>query len=162
MDNPETWQWVWLAAAFAFAVGEMGTAGSFFLLPFAIGSAVALVLALTDVGLNWQWAAFVSVSVVTFAALRPLARRLDRDTPHAPGIGAGRWTGRRGVVLEDIPGGPNDTGMVRVDRETWRAESADGTPIATGTTIKVVRVEGTRVVVERDDHRQGTREEETI
>ena len=34
MDSPDTWQWIWLVTAVALAIGEMSTAGSFFLLPF--------------------------------------------------------------------------------------------------------------------------------
>ena len=38
--------------------------------------------------------------------------------------------------------------MVRVDREEWRAQSVDGRAIPAGATVRVVRAEGTRVVVE--------------
>lgn len=147
MDSPELWQWVWLTAALLFAVGEMATAGSFFLLPFGLGAAAATALAFADSTIGWQWLAFVAVSGAAFAGLRPLARRLDRDMTPLQGIGADRWTGRTGVVLMEIPGGANELGLVRVDREEWRAQSADARPIATGSAVEVVRVEGTRVVV---------------
>ena len=39
MDDPEVWRWIWLVAAVLFAIGEMGSPGSFFLLPFAAGAA---------------------------------------------------------------------------------------------------------------------------
>jgi membrane-bound ClpP family serine protease len=79
--------------------------------------------------------------------LRPIAGRLDRDYSPLQGIGADRWTGRVGVVLTEIPAGHNELGMVRVDREEWRAESVDASRLSAGTTIEVVKVEGTRVVV---------------
>lgn len=147
MDSPEVWQWIWLTAALVFALGEMSTAGSFFLLPFGIGAAAATALAFMNVSLGWEWLAFVGISGITFAALRPIAGRLDRDYSPLQGIGADRWTGRVGVVLTEIPAGPNELGMVRVDREEWRAESADASRLSAGTTIEVVKVEGTRVVV---------------
>ncbi|MCA1692731.1 MAG: GDSL-type esterase/lipase family protein [Actinobacteria bacterium] len=43
-------------------------------------------------------------------------------------IGANRWVGRQAVVLRDIPASAGATGMVRLDREEWRAESAMGSP----------------------------------
>lgn len=147
MDSPETWRWVWLAATVAFVLGEMTTAGAFFLLPFGIGAGVATVLAFLDVTLGWQWTAFVGVSAACFAALRPLARRLDQQTPF-PGVGADRWTGRIGTVISEIPADPTESGLVKIDREEWRAQSAPGASIAAGTQIRVVRVEGTRVIVE--------------
>src|SRR5690606_4830686 len=45
MGSPEFWRWVWLVAAAVFTLGEMAVAGSFFLAPFAIGAAVAAILA---------------------------------------------------------------------------------------------------------------------
>ena len=39
--------------------------------------------------------------------------------------------------------------MIRLEREQWRAASADGTPIEAGTVVHVVRIDGTRAVVER-------------
>ena len=147
MDSPETWRWIWLGAALVFGVGEMASAGTFFLAPFAIAAVVAAVLAFLDVGLGWQWVAFLAVAAVTFLALRPLARRLDRDYS-ASDVGAQRWSDRRATVLRTIDAGIDSIGMVRVDREEWRAQSVDGRAIPAGTTVRVVRAEGTRVVVE--------------
>ena len=146
MESPDFWRWIWLVAATTFAIGEMATAGSFFLLPFAIGAGAAAVLAFLDVGLGVEWGAFVGVSVGIFLAMRPLARRLDRDEP-THGIGALRLVGEHGVVLEDIPGDGHDLGLVRVHREEWRAESAGNERIPEGTRVRVVEVRGTRVIV---------------
>ena len=60
----------------------------------------------------------------------PLARRLDAQGT-SDGIGARRLIGRTGVVLEDIAA--TGMGMVRVDREDWRAESAGTDAILAGT-----------------------------
>lgn len=150
MDSPDTWRWIWLAVAVAFGVGEMATAGTFFLAPFAIAAVVAMVLAFFDVALGWQWLAFLGVAVVTFLALRPLARRLDRDYSTTD-VGAQRWTGRSATVLQSINEGDGAIGLVRVDREEWRAQSADGHAIPEGERVRVLRAEGTRVVVERLD-----------
>ena len=48
-NDPETWRWIWLIAAVAFAIGEMATVGSFFLAPFAVGATVAAVLSFLGV-----------------------------------------------------------------------------------------------------------------
>lgn len=148
MDSPEQWRWVWVVAAAMFAVGEMTTPGSFFLIPFAVGAAVAAGLAFADVGVGAQWLVFLLVSVATLAALRPLARRLDR---HAldEGVGARRLVGTRASVVRAVPGG-DELGMVRIDREEWRAQSADGSPIPAGSPVRVAEVQGTRVIVALD------------
>jgi membrane protein implicated in regulation of membrane protease activity len=146
MESPEFWRWVWLVAAVVFALGEMSTAGSFFLLPFALGALLAAILAFLGVDVAIEWLAFVAISGGSFAALRPLAKRLDRDEPTA-GIGSRRLIGEQGVVLEDIPGGRHELGLARIGREEWRAESVDERPIPAGSRVRVVDVSGTRVVV---------------
>jgi membrane protein implicated in regulation of membrane protease activity len=144
MDEPEQWRWIWLGAAVLFGIGEMATPGAFFLAPFAIGAVVAAALAFADVPVAVEWAAFVAVSITAFAALRPIARRLDRHGG-SEGIGSRRLIGRQGTVLSAI--GPSELGVVRVDREEWRAESSDRAPIPEGTPVRVTDVEGTRVIV---------------
>lgn len=149
MDSPEQWRWVWIVTAAVFAVGEMSTPGSFFMAPFAVGALVAAALSFAGVSVAASWVAFIVVSIVTLAAMRPLARRLDRDALDH-GVGARRLAGSRATVLQDIPGGA-ELGMVRIDREEWRAQSSDGTPIATGSTVRVAEVQGTRVIVAIDE-----------
>jgi membrane protein implicated in regulation of membrane protease activity len=155
MDSPDTWIWIWLVAAFVFAAGEMASPGSFFLLPFAVGALVASALAFAGVGLIGTWSAFIGMSLATLVAMRPLARRLDQaDVDH--GIGARRLVGQAATVIQEIPG-TGELGLVRVQREDWRAESLDGTAIAAGTAVRVAEVVGTRVLVVPVDSSSHTR-----
>ncbi len=55
--------------------------------------------------------------------------------------------GQPALVLQEIPGGPAELGLVRVGREEWRAESRDGRPLPAGTNVRVIDVQGTRVIV---------------
>jgi membrane protein implicated in regulation of membrane protease activity len=144
MDEPESWRWIWLAAAVLFGIGEMATPGAFFLAPFALGALIACVLAFADVALGVQWVVFLAVSIIALAALRPLAHRLDR-AGSSDGVGSRRLIGRNGTVLEAIE--PGHLGVVRIDREEWRAESADRSLLPSGAEVRVTHVEGTRVIV---------------
>lgn len=147
MSDPEVWRWIWLIAAVVFAIGEISIAGSFFLAPFALGAAVASILAFAGVDLGPQWIAFVVISGALLAAMRPLAHRLDQSQ-QAPGVGSSRQIGQRARVIESIDG-PHDSGFVMLGAERWRAESADGSMIPEGTAVLVTEVRGTRVLVER-------------
>jgi membrane protein implicated in regulation of membrane protease activity len=149
MDEPETWRWIWLGAAVLFGIGEMATPGAFFLAPFGIGAVVASALAFADVPLGGQWATFLGVSLAALIAMRPLARRLDR-AGGSDGVGSRRLIGQGGTVLEAIE--PGQLGLVRIDREEWRAESADRTAVPRGASIVVTHVEGTRVIVTPKEH----------
>ena len=137
---------IWGALVVVFVVAEMATAGSLFSLPFAVGAAGAGVAALAGAPIWLQACLFLIVSAVSLAGLRPLAHRLDRRSPHLES-GSGRWVGRQGVVVEAIPQGPGQTGMIRLDREVWRAESSLDIPIAVGSTVLVTRMDGVRLVV---------------
>jgi membrane protein implicated in regulation of membrane protease activity len=145
-SSPEFWRWVWLAVAVGAAVGEVSVAGSFFLAPFAVGAFAAALTAFAGAPVALEFVVFLLASIVTFAAFRPLARRLDASTPHSA-VGAQRWAGREGFVVRDIPGPHGETGLIRLDREEWRAESLTGQPIRAGSTVLVSRVDGTRLVV---------------
>ena len=146
VSSPDTWRWIFLVAAVVFTVGEIAVAGTFFLLPFGVGALAAALAAFAGLSVALDWLVFVLVSAGASAVLWPLGRRLDRNNPqHA--IGANRWVGRQAYVLRDIPSGPGATGLIRLDREEWRAESLMGVPIRAGSTVLVSRVDGTRLVV---------------
>lgn len=140
MDN--IW-WVWMVIAAVFIVGEIFTAG-FFLLWFGIGAGLAGLLAYVGVGLAWQIVTFIVVSVILFVFSRQFAERFSKQQP--PGIGADRFVGQEGVVLEAIDPARN-MGRVRVGQDEWRARSETGQTIAAEAWVKVVRVDGTHLVV---------------
>lgn len=144
----EVWRWLWTGLAVVMGIGEIFTAG-FFLLPFAIGAAAAGVLAWVGAGVLAQWLVFFGVSVVALAYLR---RYIDRqDQGDQPRVGANRWVGSDGIVLEEID--PDTArGMVRVENEEWRATSLHGAPIPAGSRITVRDVRGARLVVEQVEH----------
>jgi membrane protein implicated in regulation of membrane protease activity len=141
------WVWVWAGAAAVFAVIEMVTPFMFFAISFAVGAGLAAVVAAFDAAVGLQWGLFVGTTAGALLVLVPVGRRLA----HAPGDdapeGASRWVGRTAVVLEEIPAGPHATGLVRLERAKWRAETPDGGSIATGEEVEVISVRGTRLVV---------------
>ena len=141
------WRWVWLVAALAFGLGERASAGTFFLAPFALGAAGAALVSFAGAPIALGWLLFVGLSAVSFAALRPVARRLDSTTRNPLGVGATRLVGEQGIVLSPVPEGPDELGLVRIGREEWRAQSLDGSAIEPHTPVTVVEVRGTRVIV---------------
>ena len=134
---------VWFIFAAVFIIGEIFTE-SFFLVCFGIGAIVSGVLAVMGLNSAWQWTAFVVVSGILFAVSRRFAEKFSKKQP--PGIGADRFIGKEGIVLEEIDNTKN-TGSVRIDKELWRADSENGEIIKEGNRIVVVRLDGTHVVV---------------
>ena len=66
--------WAWFAVAVLLALGEAVT-GGLLVLPWAIGGAVAALLEALHVGSDWQWLAFLGVSIVLFVAAQRLIIR---------------------------------------------------------------------------------------
>ncbi|WP_420639742.1 NfeD family protein [Candidatus Poriferisocius sp.] len=140
MEN-EVWRWLWTISALTFGMAEIFTAG-FFLLPFAMGAAVAAVLAWLGAHVLAQWLVFFVVSLVSFVYLRRFIRRQNKV--EQPRVGANRLIDAQGKVLERIDG-DEDTGMVRIGGEQWRAVAE--APIEPDTRVVVTEVQGTRLVV---------------
>ena len=139
----EIWFWVWVLLAAILMIAEIFTAG-FFLLPFGIGAAVAALLEFLGVSVGWQWAAFVFVSAAMLVVLRRYADRLTHEPPIRTGVD--RLVGKSGVVIEElVPDSPK--GMVRIEREEWRADAPGNEPLAVGTRVVVERVDGTHLIV---------------
>ncbi|HJO40975.1 MAG: NfeD family protein [Acidimicrobiales bacterium] len=145
--DPEIWQWIWLVATGMFVLGELAMAGSFFLLPFGVGTAVATVLAFSNVSESLQWVAFIVLSVASLAALRPLAKKLNAQEQPAK-VGSTRLIGEIGVVTKDLGADLTENGSIQIGREEWPAETKGMEHIPAGTRVKVTHIEGTRVVVE--------------
>lgn len=140
---PENLWWIWFVLAAFFAISEIFTAG-FFILWFGIGAAVAGLLAILGVGVVWQWVAFVVVTGILIAVSRKFAERFTKEQP--PGIGADRFIGKIGIVLEDISNIEN-TGRVRIDKDEWRADSETDEIITKGRKVIVTKLDGTHLVV---------------
>jgi membrane protein implicated in regulation of membrane protease activity len=139
--------WIlWLVAACLLGVGEMHQ-GGFYLLPFALGAAVAAVVSLVGAGALLSVLVFLAVSAVVVLTLRPVARR-HRHLPPAMRTGAAALVGKRAMVLERIA---NDEGVgcVRIDGgEVWTARSFDDDEvIEAGERVEVVEIRGATALV---------------
>jgi membrane protein implicated in regulation of membrane protease activity len=139
--------WIlWLVIACGLGIGEMHQ-GGFYLLPFAIGAALAAVVSLLGVGALLSGVLFIVTSGVVVAAMRPVARR-HRRLPPPIRTGAAALVGRRATVLERIA---NDEGVgcVRIEGgEVWTARSySEDDVIEAGERVEVVEIKGATALV---------------
>jgi len=138
------WQF-WAVIAVVCMILEL-TSGDFFILCFAIGGAVAAIIAPFS-SFYVQLAVFAVVSVVSIFTFRPLALRwFHRNDPDRVS-NADALIGREGKVREAIP--EDDYGRVAIDGDVWRAKSQDGASVAEGETVVVIARESTLLTVER-------------
>ena len=138
--------WVlWLIAAVIFAIGEMATTG-FFLAPFAGGAAVATLLAAAGAGAVIEWSAFLVVSILLLAALRPIAREHQR-TKSKIKTGTAALVGQTATVVERIANAEG-VGCVRLDGEIWTARAFDDDEtFEPGARVQVLEIRGATALV---------------
>ena len=139
---------VWLIAAAVFGIGEMHT-GGLYLLPFALGAALAALLSVLGAGTLATVLVFAAVSVLVVAALRPVARR-HRRLPPPIRTGAAALVGHHAMVIERIANGEG-VGCVKIDGgEVWTARSLDDDEvIEAGERVEVVDIKGATALVMR-------------
>ena len=135
---------VWLAAVALFSFLEAATL-ALVSVWFAAGALAATFAAYGAVDLTSQLLIFVGVSLVAFAAVRPLAKRFLE--PRFVPTNADRLLGAEARVTEVICNS-NATGAVYLDGKTWSARSANGTDIPVGALVKVERMEGVKLIVQ--------------
>lgn len=87
---------------------------------------------------------FFAVSVVLLAALRPLVKKYLR--PRTVRTNAAGNIGREAIVTETIDN-LHETGAVRLSGVEWTARSADGSPVAVGTVVRIDAIEGVKLIV---------------
>jgi membrane protein implicated in regulation of membrane protease activity len=140
------WWILWLIGAFILGIGEMHQ-GGLYLLPFAMGAALAATVSLLGVGLVLSAIVFMLTSATVLGALRPVAKR-HRRLPPAIRTGAAALVGRRAMVLERIA---NDEGVgcVRIEGgEVWTARSYDEDEVIdVGERVEVVEIRGATALV---------------
>lgn len=136
---------IWIAAIIIFGVAEAMTAGLVSIW-FVIGSVAGLIAAACDAQVWLQVVLFFVVSIAALLVTRPLVRKFAKKDNVA--TNADRVLGGMARVTEAIDN-TVPTGAVYVDGKTWSARSADGSTIPVGEMVRVVRMEGVRLFVER-------------
>nr|WP_297708336.1 NfeD family protein [uncultured Butyrivibrio sp.] len=137
---------VWLVLTIVLAVIELTTLG-LITIWFAIGSVFALFVALLG-GNTWvQLIIFVIVSALTMLTVRPLATKYINSKVKKTNIDA--VIGRKLIAKTDIDN-VKGTGKVDMDGSTWLAASSiDEVVINAGDEVRVVRVSGAKLIVEK-------------
>lgn len=135
--------WIWLALAVLFLIGEAATV-TMTSLWFAGGCLAALVVALLGGSWGLQVVTALAVSAILLACLRPIVRK--HFTPKLTKTNVDAVIGTQGYVTADIDN-VAATGAVKLGAMEWTARSTDGTVIPKGTLVQAERIEGVKVFV---------------
>lgn len=138
---------IWIAAIIIFGVVEAVTAGLVSIW-FVIGGVGGLIVSILGGQIWLQVVVFFLVSIAALFATRPLVRKFS--TARATATNADRVLGSVGRVTETIDN-TIPTGEVYVDGKRWSARSETGAVIKPETLVRITRMEGVRLFVEKKE-----------
>lgn len=137
---------IWIAAIIIFGVAEAATAGLTSIW-FVLGGVAGLVSAVCGAQVWLQVVLFFAVSIAALAITRPLVAKLmkkDIKPTNADRVlnGVARVTER---IDNALP-----SGAVYIDGKTWTARSADGEVIEPDESVRILRMEGVKLIVQKE------------
>lgn len=134
---------IWLALVITFVILETTTV-QLICIWFAAGSLAAMVVSLLG-GAAWlQVLVFFTVSIVLLSLLWPVAKK--RFKPKLVATNADALIGRICIVTEAID--PLEGGRVKLGDVTWSARTEGENEIPAGKRVKVLKIQGAKVIVE--------------
>ncbi|MGN0152974.1 MAG: NfeD family protein [Lachnospiraceae bacterium] len=143
----------WLLLAAIFIVIEIITLG-LTTIWFAGGAFVAAIAGACGANLIVQVVLFLVVSIVLLVLTRPLAvKHLDSKTEKT---NAEALVGQSAVVLQEIDN-LKETGQAKINGMEWTARAKeDSMIIPAGTAVRIVEIQGVKLIVERAEYADET------
>ena len=133
---------IWLGLSIFFLVVEWMTV-ELISIWFTGASIVAMILALLNVPLGWQIAAFCVVSVLLIVFTRPIVARYLRRNESKTNVDS--LIGEVATVTKEIL--PDERGEVKVKGQDWLAVASDNNLIESGKKVSILAIEGAKLIV---------------
>lgn len=137
---------IWIAAIIIFGVAEAATAGLTSIW-FVLGGVAGLIAAVCGGPVWLQVGLFFAVSIAALAFTRPLVVKLMKKDIKP--TNADRVLNNVGRVTERIDNAL-PSGAVYIDGKTWTARSADGEVIEPDAAVRILRMEGVKLIVQKE------------
>lgn len=138
------WAIIWLILMVVFLIMEAATV-QLISTWFAVGSLAAMIVALLGGEVWLQILVFLTIAIVLLALLWPMARKHLK--PKLVATNADALIGRVCLVTEAID--PLEGGRVKVGDVTWTARVESGDIIPAGSRVKIMKIQGSKVIVEQ-------------
>ena len=140
---------IWLIIAGVCFIIEIATVG-FFVFWFGVGALFSMLVSIfAPQNLALQCVVFVVTSVILLLATKPLVDKFTKKDKKVE-MNSTSNIGKKGIVTQDI--NPIEgVGLVKVAGEVWSAKTPDGSKIEKGFEVKVIKIDGVKLVVEKAD-----------
>lgn len=123
---------------------------AFFFLSLGIGAIATGLLSLSPFFRTYvpvQILTFCIISFIAFLFMRKLGKKVLEHSGSETNVFA--LIGKKAVVVDDIPA--EGKGHVKIGGEEWVAIVKDGKPLAKGSKVNVLEIEGNKVIVDDSD-----------
>jgi membrane protein implicated in regulation of membrane protease activity len=110
---------------------------------FSIGAVFSFILAILNVALFWQIAAFIVLSTILLLSVRPLVKNYFRT--NVVGTNADALVGKVATCTKTIH--QNERGEVKVDGQYWSAITSESNTIEEGDKVEILAIEGNKLIV---------------
>ena len=135
----------WIFILLALIIVEVATADTLVTIWFIPGAIVSLIIAMfMDVSFLTECIIFFIVSIIALLIFKPKAEGYLRGNIIA--TNADRVIGKHVKLTKAIKSG--ELGELRINGVTWNARAIDDSEIILGTIVKVVAIDGSKLVVE--------------
>jgi membrane protein implicated in regulation of membrane protease activity len=134
---------IWLVLGLALAILEMLTPGFVFIC-FTFGCFVAAIVAALDFSFSWQLSVFGVTTFVLFIWARQIFGKLFNPQKAPTLTNVDRLVGLPAITLDEVD---DQRGQVKVEGEAWSARSGSGEKLPAGIKVRVLRVDGNKLVV---------------
>ena len=136
---------LWLLAIVLLVVIELCTF-NFVTIWFAGGALFSLIASLLGLDIIWQMWIFIITSLLLLIFTKPFVRKkFNKDKIPT---NADRIINKTGIVTEDIRE-DKFAGEVKYEGQIWSAVSENGEFIEKNSKVKILRIEGVKLVVEK-------------
>lgn len=136
--------YIWIALVVVAIIVEVSTE-QLVSIWFAIGGLAGIITAAFGLNPGVQIAIALVVTLLALALTRPFVKKALNFSKVK--TNTDRYLNQVGIVTEQI-NNTEECGLVKVLGSVWSARSLDGNIIADGSEVKVIRIEGVRLIVE--------------
>jgi len=139
---------MWIIAVIVFAVIEAITVSTVAVW-FVGGALAAFVAQLLGAALWLQIVVFFVTSIILLLSLFPVARKFAKNRNVVP-TNLDMLIGKEALLTEEV-NNLQGTGALKIEGKEWSARGVCEGTLAEGTRVKIVRMEGVRLLVEPAD-----------
>lgn len=140
----------WIFIAVLFGVAEAMTA-QLVSIWFVGGSVAALITSMLGQNMVVQFSVFVAVSAILLVATRPIVKKFTKAGFIA--TNADSQIGKKIIITQRVDN-LEETGEAKINGITWSVRSEDGTPLEAGDCAVIKRIDGVKLIVEKEPNTQ--------